>query len=203
MKIQQLNSNIKTSFSQSNLEEKELKTIVDFFKSNYSLIEIIKFLNQNKSLKNISPTTYSMGDNILFIGQSNLFETPTEIFKKLKKLKITSAPEHVASAKSAGGQYSLLILKTPCLKEGNAEFSKNKNTVSFENRAKFVQDLIKLEKETSLYNPQILENPSSLFVSKKSEIFVQDWNDLRTFNSQSEKISWFNQLRKKLNLNTH
>lgn len=204
MEIQKLfNSNITKSFSGRNKEDINVTELVNYFKHNYSLIDIIKAYNKNPKLTNIAPGTYAMDDYRFFIGAKDGMQEITKIFKTLKKAKVSSAPTFVDETQSAGGQYSLLVLKIPKLKKTNNNFIKNKDSVSFEDRAKFVEELIRLNTETKLYNAAILTNPQSIQITESNQIFIDNWSDLKSFRSEKDKEKWFNKLRTLLGLENH
>ena len=97
----------------------------------------------------------------------------------------------------------MLVLKIPKLKKTNNNFIKNKDSVSFEDRAKFVEELIRLNTETKLYNAAILTNPQSIQITESNQIFIDNWSDLKSFRSEKDKEKWFNKLRTLLGLENH
>lgn len=202
MKIQNTNTN-SFNFAGKTNEEKSISDITNFFKTKYSLIDIVQGLNKNKDLKSVSPSLYKMGENhSVIIGPTFYLADVIDNLKKVKSVRMSCAPEIVNATKSSSGHYSMFIVKHPKIQRDNPIYEENKNRVSSVNKAKFVQELIRFNRETQLYNPQILDNPNSILTTENDELFVLDWSSLEKFQSETQKNQWFNKLRTLLNLET-
>lgn len=186
-----------------NKSNKDIEALLNNFSNSASLIDVVTaYNNNNKNINKVSANYYTMQDYALFLGSSSTMQRAIDTFKVLADSKITSAPKYITSVQNNGGRYSLLVLKIPQLKE-NVSFIDNKEIVSFEQRAKFVEELERLYRQSGLYNPLILDNPEDICVTKDDKIYFDDWSSLDTFESEAEKNKWFNSLKELLNLETY
>lgn len=195
-----LHNNHNMSFDNKN--NSDIENIMNVFNNGTSLIDIVTAFNHNKDLHKVNANYYTMRDYALFIAPTIMMHDTVDKFKALADSRVSCAPLYMGSTKNSGGQYSLLVLKVPELKE-DVSFIDNKEIVSFEQRAKFVEELERLHRQQSLYNPLILDNPEDICVTKDDRIYFDDWSDLDTFQSEAERSKWFNSLRELLNLETY
>lgn len=192
-------TNIK--FTTKTKEEDCISSITKNFSKKYSLIDIVNDLNKNKNLKKTSATTYKIGEqyDVILGTTQGLFDIITNL-KEIKKAKISCAPELVSDSKNATGHYSIIIVKHPKINERSLLFSENQNVVSYAQKTKFIEEIMRLYRETQMYNPSILNNPKSLIITNDGEIYMGEWNFLEKFSSEAQRKQWFIQLKIFFNL---